>query len=100
MSLHDLHLSQTPCYITHCALCLFSVQPQEQQQQQPQAPPQPEAYSGPKDVILVTDADSATGELVTLQLILLRCVGLCGGLSGTAFECNSSWVAMFACSLV
>jgi len=43
----------------------------QQQQQQQEAAPEP-AYTGPRDVILVTDADSPTGELVTLQLILLR----------------------------
>jgi hypothetical protein len=46
---------------------------QEQQQQQASAVPQVDAYDGPRDVILVTDADTPTGELVTLQLILLRC---------------------------
>lgn len=45
-----------------------------QEQQQAAAAPEPEAYSGPRDVILVTDADTPTGELVTLQLILLRLV--------------------------
>jgi hypothetical protein len=51
-----------------------------QEQQQAAAASEAEAYSGPRDVILVTDADSPTGELVTLQLILLRLVQ-CSGLT-------------------
>lgn len=47
-------------------------QEQEQQQQQASTVPQVDAYDGPRDVIMVTDADTPTGELVTLQLILLR----------------------------
>jgi hypothetical protein len=41
-------------------------EPQQQQQQQEE--------EGEKDMVLVTDADTPTGELVVLQLILLRCV--------------------------
>jgi hypothetical protein len=40
--------------------------------QEPQQQQQQEEESGEKDVILVTDADTPTGELVVLQLILLR----------------------------
>jgi hypothetical protein len=43
---------------------------QEPQQQQQQLD---ESY-GERDTVLVTDADTPTGELVVLQLILLRCV--------------------------
>ena len=56
----------------YCHVCRSQEQPQQQQQQQQQAAPEQQAYSGPSDVILVTDADTPTGELVTLQLILLR----------------------------
>lgn len=52
----------------------------QQQQQQPPAAVAPSSASGDddadRDVVLVTDADSPTGELVVLQLILLRCGAL------------------------
>jgi hypothetical protein len=51
-------------------LCACQQLSQEQQQQQQAA--ERDAYDGPRDIILVTDADTPTGELVTLQLILLR----------------------------
>ena len=47
---------------------------QEPQQQEE------EEDGGVRDAVLVTDADSATGELVLLQLILSRCGG--GGVGG------------------
>jgi hypothetical protein len=65
--------------------------PQEQQQQQAVAASEAEAYSGPRDVILVTDADTPTGELVTLQLILLRLVQ-CNGLTAKAGLLTNSMV--------
>lgn len=37
-----------------------------------QEPLPKQTYSGPKDAILVTDADSPTGQLVVLSLILAR----------------------------
>ncbi|KAF8070859.1 hypothetical protein HT031_000940 [Scenedesmus sp. PABB004] len=42
-----------------------------EQQQQPQEQQEPPEDGGARDIVLVTDADSPTGELVVLQLILL-----------------------------
>jgi hypothetical protein len=71
---------QSSSLINTCARCQnvtdiavrLSQLSQEQQQQQQQQAAERDAYDGPRDIILVTDADTPTGELVTLQLILLR----------------------------
>lgn len=67
-SLHQMQCNasnSTP--VRAASTCDLLLQEPQQQQQQ-------EEDNGEKDTVLVTDADTPTGELVVLQLILLRYV--------------------------